>query len=64
MDNFNINLINEITDKDKKALIEEMDEIIFDSDRLSKQSDKLIRILEYSPKRQISERDIIKKYLL
>ena len=61
MDNFNINLINEITDKDKKALIEEMDEIIFDSDRLSKQSDKLIRILEYSPKRQISERDIIKK---
>lgn len=60
MDYFNIDSVIELIDKSKKQLIEEMDTITFDNDKLSKESDKLLRILEYSPKKRDVERDIYK----
>ena len=60
MDYFNIDSVFELIEKNKKQLIDEMDTITFDNDKLSKESDKLLRILEYSPKKRHLERDIIK----
>ena len=37
-----------------------MDTITFENDKLSKESDKLLQILEYSPKTKLLERDIMK----
>ena len=41
MDYFNIDSVIELIDKSKKQLIEEMDTITFDNDKLSKDSAKL-----------------------
>ena len=60
MDYFNIDSVLELIDKSKRKLIDEMDTITFDNDKLSKESDKLLRILEYSPRKRHLERDIIK----
>ena len=60
MDYFCLDSVLESINKSKKQLIEEMDSITFDNDKLSKESDKLLRILEYSPKKRTLERDIYK----
>ena len=60
MDYFNIDSIFELIEKSKKKIREEMDTITFEHDKLSKESDKLLQILEYSPKTRLLEKDIIK----
>ena len=60
MDYFNIDSLFELIEKNKKHLCDEMDTITFENDKLSKESDKLLQILEYSPKTKLLERDIMK----
>ena len=60
MDYFNNDSIFELIEKSKKNIRDEMDTITFDNDKLSKESDKLLQILEYSPKTKLLEKDIIK----
>ena len=49
-----------MVEKNKKIIRDEMDTITFENDKLSRESDKLLQILEYSPKKRMLERDIIK----
>ena len=60
MDYFNIDSVFELIEKNKKKLRNELDTITFDNDKLSKESDKLLQILEYSPRTRHLERDILK----
>ena len=60
MDYFNIDSLFELIEKNQKHLCDEMDTITFENDKLSKESDKLLQILEYSPKTKLLERDIMK----
>lgn len=60
MDYFDIDSIFELVEKNKKIIRDEMDTITFENDKLSRESDKLLQILEYSPKKRMLERDIIK----
>ena len=60
MDYFNIDSVFELIEKSKRKIIDEMESITFENDKLSKESDKLLQILEYSPKKRNLERDIIK----
>ena len=60
MDYFDIDSIYELVEKSKKKLRDEMDNITFDNDKLSKENDKLLQLLEYSPKTRYLERDLIK----
>ena len=60
MDYFNIDSLFELIEKNKKHLCDEMETITFENDKLSKESDKLLQILEYSPKTKLLERDIMK----
>ena len=60
MDYFNIDSVFELIDKSKRKIIDEMEAITFENDKLSKEADKLLQILEYSPKKRQLEREIIK----
>ena len=60
MDYFDIDSIYELVEKSKKKLRGEMDNITFDNDKLSKENEKLLQLLEYSPKTRYLERDLIK----
>ena len=60
MDYFNIDSVFELIEKNKNKLRNELDTITFDNDKLSKESDKLLQILEYSPRTRHLERDILK----
>ena len=46
MDYFDIDSILELVEKNKKIIRDEMDTINFENDKLSKESDKLLQILE------------------
>ena len=60
MDYFNIDLTLQYIDNINKKLIDEMDNITFEYDRLSREGDKLLQILEYSPKINKPDREEIK----
>lgn len=60
MDYFNIDLTLQSIDNINKKLIDEMDNITFEYDRLSREGDKLLQILEYSPKINKPDREEIK----
>jgi len=60
MDYFNIDLTKQYIDNINKKLIDEMDNITFEYDRLSREGDKLLQILEYSPKINKPDREEIK----
>ena len=61
MDYFNIDLtLKYINDTDKK-LIDEMNDITFEYNKLSKEGDKLLQILSYSPKVNKPDKNMIKR---
>ena len=60
MDYFNIDSVFELIEKSKRKIIDEMEAITFENDKLSKEADKLLQILEYSPKKRQLEKEIIK----
>jgi len=60
MDYFDIDSILELVEKNKKIIRDEMETINFENDKLSKESDKLLQILEYSPKTRMLEKDIVR----
>ena len=62
MDYFNIDLTLQSIDNINKKLIDEMDNITFEYDTLSREGDKLLQILEYSPKINNSDREEIKSF--
>ena len=59
MDNFNIDFTLNYIKKIDKKLIDEMDNITFEYNKLSKEGDKLLQILNYSPKVSRPDRKII-----
>ena len=61
MDYFNIDMtLKYIEDTDKK-LIDEMNNITFEYNKLSREGDKLLQILNYSPKMAKPDKNMIKK---
>ena len=60
MDYFNIDLTLSYIKKTDKKLVDEMDSITFEYNKLSREGDKLLQILEYSPKIAKPDRDKIK----
>ena len=60
MDNVNIESTLSYNERFEKNLIEEMDNITFEYDGLSGEGEKLLQILNYSPKVIKSNRDSIK----
>ena len=60
MDNVNIESTLSYNERFEKNLIEEMDNITFEYDGLSREGEKLLQILNYSPKVIKSNRDSIK----
>ena len=60
MDYFDVDSIVEVIDKNKQKIKDEMNNIIFDNDKLSKEGNKLLQILEYSPKTRYADKDIVK----
>ena len=61
MDYFNIDMtLKYIEDTDKK-LIDEMNNITFEYNKLSREGDKLLQILNYSPKMAKPDQNMIKK---
>ena len=59
MDNFNIDFTLNYIKKIDKKLIDEMNNITFEYNKLSKEGDKLLQILNYSPKVSRPDRKII-----
>ena len=59
MDMFNIESIQELIDKNKSKLIKELDMKILDNDKLSKEGESLLQVLDYSPKKSHSEKEIM-----
>jgi hypothetical protein len=59
MDNFNIDFTLNYIKKIDQKLIDEMDNITFEYNKLSKEGDKLLQILNYSPKVSRPDRKII-----
>ena len=60
MDNFNIDFTLNFIEKTDKKLIDEMENISFEYNGLSKEGQKLLQILNYSPKRIKPNREKIK----
>ena len=62
MDNFNIDFTLSFIEKTNKKLIDDMENISFEYNGLSKEGHKLLQILNYSPKIIKPNREIIKNY--
>ena len=56
---FSIESIQELIDKNKSKLIKELDMKTLDNDKLSKEGESLLQVLDYSPKKLYSEKEIM-----
>ena len=56
---FSIESIQELIDKNKSKIIKELDMKILDNDKLSKESESLLQVLDYSPKKLYTEKEIM-----
>jgi hypothetical protein len=60
MDFFDIDSLTEVITKNKYQIRKELDLIKFDKEKFIKESDNLLQVLEYSPKKKTSEKELIK----
>lgn len=60
MDFFNLDVTLKLIKKSDKKLLEELDNITFEYEKLSREGDKLLQNLNYSPKEKKPDRDKIK----
>ena len=61
MDLFDFDTIIELIDKNKSKIKKELDMKIFDNDKLSQESDRLLQVLDYNPKMILNEKDIMEQ---
>lgn len=60
MDFFNLDVTLNLIERSNKKLIDELDNITFDYNKLTREGDKLLQILNYSPKEKEPDKDKIK----
>ena len=56
---FSLDSIEELIDKNKSKIIKELNMKILDNEKLSKESENLLQVLDYSPKKLYSEKELM-----